>query len=55
MSRLICLLSFSVLCGLSIFEKTTNMAGANIRLVLAIAFAAALVSVVKKEFSEILR
>ena len=54
MSKLICSLSFLVLCGLSHFDKTPDLAGASIRLAVAMVFSAALISLVRKEFSELL-
>jgi hypothetical protein len=54
MAKLVCLFSILVLCGLSRFDPTPDIAGASLRLGFALVFAAALVTVVRKEFAELI-
>lgn len=54
MSKVTCLTSFAALCSLSILDKTPDLSGASLRLVLAITFSTALISLVRQEFSDLL-
>ena len=54
MAKLVCAISFLVLCGYSHIDPTPDLNGASMRLALAVIFAATLVAIVRAKLEELI-